>query len=404
MSATLRLSSRLDAVKPSITMAVTAQAQELRAQGIDVIGFGAGEPDFATPSHIRAAVKEALDRDASTIGKYTPAPGLPALRAAVANELSEVHGGAYTPAQVIVTCGAKHALYELFQAMLDPGDEVIVPAPYWVSYPDMVRLAGGTPVVVDTRADERFLMAAEDLRAAITPRTRAILLNTPSNPTGAVYDRARLEALAAVVLEHDLFVISDDIYRHLVYDGHYESIAGLSPEVAARTVLIDGVSKSYAMTGWRIGYALGPLPLIQAMGKIQSQLTSGASHVAQVAALAALTGPQACIADMRVAFDGRRREMHRRLSEIPGVRCVEPEGAFYCFPDISSYIGKQTVEGTVLPNDVALCAYLVREGKVAIVPGSGFGAPGYARLSYACSMDDIRTGVTRMAEALSKLS
>jgi aspartate aminotransferase len=404
MSVSIRLSSRLDAVQPSMTMAVTAKAQELRAQGIDVIGFGAGEPDFATPAHIRAAVQDALERDAANIGKYTTTAGLPALRAAVARTLGEVHRCTITPGEVIVTNGAKQALYEIFQALLDPGDEVIVPAPYWVSYPDMVKLAGGTPVIVETRADEGFLMTAEDLRRAITPRTRALVLNTPSNPTGMIYDRARLEALAAVLLAHDMLVVSDDIYRSLVYDGRYESIAAVSHEVAARTVFVDGVSKSYAMTGWRIGYAAGPPSLIKAMDTLQSQCTSGASRIAQVAAVAALTGPQDSVEEMRLAFDARRREMHARLVAIPDVRCVEPRGAFYCFPDVSAYLGKTAPDGEVLTDDIALCAYLVREGRVAIVPGSGFGAPGFARLSYACHMDDIREGVTRMAEALARLA
>ncbi len=404
MSTSIRLSSRLDAIQPSMTMAVTAKAQELRAQGIDVIGFGAGEPDFATPEHIRAAVQEALDRDATNIGKYTTTAGLPALRAAVAQTLNQVHGTSLGAGQVLVTCGAKQALYEIFQALLDEGDEVIVPGPYWVSYPDMIKLATGTPVFVDASAEEHFLMTPEALRRAITPRTRALVLNNPSNPTGSLYDRARLEAVAAVVLEHDLLVISDDIYRSLVYAGRYESIAALSPELAARTVFVDGVSKTYAMTGWRIGYAAGPMSIIQAMDKLQSQCTSGASRAAQVAALAALTGPQDSVEDMRLAFDERRREMHARLVAIPGVTCVEPHGAFYCFPDLSAYLGKKAPDGEILRDDIALCAYLVREGRVAIVPGSGFGAPGYARLSYACYTDDIRVGVTRMGQALSLLS
>jgi aspartate aminotransferase len=404
MSPPLRLSSRLDAIAPSLTMAVTAKAHELRAQGIDVISFGPGEPDFATPEHIRAAVKEALERDASSIGKYTTTAGLPALRAAVAETLNQVHGTSLAAGQVLVTCGAKQALYEIFQALLDAGDEVIVPGPCWVSYPEMVKLARGTPVVVDTTAEERFLMTPEALRRAITPRTRAVLLNNPCNPTGSLYDRARLEALAAVILERDLLVVSDDIYRSLVYAGSYHSIAALSPALAARTVFVDGVSKSYAMTGWRIGYAAGPTPLIQAMDTLQSQCTSGASRVAQVAALAALTGPQDSVEQMRKAFDERRREMHARLVAIPGVTCVEPQGAFYCFPDLSAYLGKQAPGGEILRDDIALCAYLVREGRVAIVPGSGFGAPGYARLSYACSLDDVRVGVTRLGQALSLLA
>jgi aspartate aminotransferase len=403
MSRPLRLSARLAAIQPSMTMTVTARVEELRAQGVDVIGMSAGEPDFPTPAHVRGAAEVALERDPA-IGKYTTTSGLPALRAAVAETLGRVHGCALTPAQVIVTSGAKQALYEIFQVLLDPGDEVIVPVPCWVSYPDMARLAGGTPVLVETHADQGFLMTPEALRRAITPRTRALVLNTPCNPTGAVYDSARLEALAAVLAVHDILVISDDIYRDLVYDAEYASIAALAPELAGRVVLVDGVSKSYAMTGWRIGYAAGPLPLIQAMDKLQGQLTSGASRVAQVAAVAALTGPREPLEEMRRAFDQRRREMHALLTAIPDIECIEPRGAFYCFPDVSAYLGRRAPGGGVIANDVTLCDYLVREGRVAIVPGSGFGAPGFVRLSYACSMEQIRAGVTRMAEALSRLT
>jgi aspartate aminotransferase len=403
MTSSLRLSARLGAIQPSMTITVTTRADELRAQGVDIIGFGAGEPDFATPAHVRAAVAEALARDPK-VDKYTPTAGLPALREAVAATLSRVHACSIGPAQVIVTNGAKQALYEVFQALLDPGDEVIVPAPCWVSYPDMARLAGATPVLVETRVDEGFLMTPEALRRAIGPRTRALVLNTPCNPTGAVYDRARLEALADVILAHDILVISDDIYRHLVYGTRYESIAALSPEMAARTILVDGVSKGYAMTGWRIGYAAGPLPLIQALDKLQGQLTSGASRIAQVAAVAALTGPQDALEQMRLAFDERRREMYARLTAIPGLRCIEPRGAFYCFPDVSAYLGRKAPDGEIIANDVSLCDYLVREGRVAIVPGTGFGTPGYVRLSYACGLDLVRAGVTRVAEALARLT
>lgn len=404
MSASIHISSRLDAIKPSITMAVTAKAAALRAKGVDIISFGAGEPDFATPAHIREAVKVALDDTKQGIGRYTDVMGTPALRAAVASTMSAVHGIDVTAGQVIVSCGAKHSLYNVLMALLEPGDEVIVPAPYWVSYPDMVRLAGGDPVIVDTSADEGFLMTPEELRAAVTERTRAIILNSPSNPTGSVYDRARLEAVASIAVEHDLLIISDDIYRNLVYGkAEYISVASLAPEVAERTILVDGVSKAYAMTGWRIGFTAGPMEIIKAMSKIQSQSTSGASHIAQVAAVAALTGPQDCVEEMRLAFDERRREIVERLRAIPGVTCTEPDGAFYAFPDLAAYVGKRTADGTTLDSDVALCEYLVTDGRIAIVPGSGFGAPGFARLSYACSLDNIRAGVSRMAEALGKL-
>jgi aspartate aminotransferase len=399
----LKLASRLDQIKPSITLAVTAKAAKLKAAGVDVISFGAGEPDFETPAHIKAAVRAALDQPG--IGKYTDVTGILPLRKAIAAELSAVHKVAIEPDQVLVSTGAKHSLYNLFGALLDPGDEVLIPAPYWVSYPDMVMLSGGRPVILETRAENDFAVTAEQVREACTARTRAIVLNNPSNPTGAVYTRAQIEALAQICVDKDILVVSDDIYRQLVYgDATYHSIAAVGPEIAKRTILVDGASKTYAMTGWRIGYTAGPLPLIKAMTKIQGQSTSNAATVAQIAALAALTGPQNCVAEMRTAFDQRRIAMVKLLRAIPGVSCREPKGAFYAFPDLSSYLGKKSPEGHIVDDDVALCDWLVEIGKVAVVPGSGFGAPGFVRLSYACSMQDIETGVARLGKALATLS
>jgi aspartate aminotransferase len=369
-----------------------------------VISFGAGEPDFDTPSHIKEAVRSALEAPGGGVGKYTDVGGLLQLRKAVADELGRVHGVAIDPEQILVSTGAKHSLYNLFMALLDPGDEVLIPAPYWVSYPDMVMLAGGKPVILETRAEDDFAVTAEQVRQACTSRTRAIILNNPSNPTGAVYSRKQIEALAQAVVEKDLLVVSDDIYRQLVYgDAEYVSIARIGPEVAKRTILIDGASKTYAMTGWRVGYTAGPLPLIKAMAKIQGQSTSNPAHVAQVAAIAALTGPQQCVAEMRQAFDERRQTIVRMLRAIPGVSCREPKGAFYAFPDVSAYIGKRTPEDATLADDVQLCDWLVEVGKVAVVPGSGFGAPGFVRLSYACSMQNIERGVDRLGKALATL-
>jgi aspartate aminotransferase len=400
----LKLASRLDPIKPSITLAVTAKAAKLKASGVDVISFGAGEPDFDTPAHIKAAVRDALAIPNGSVGKYTEVGGLVALRKAIAAELGAVHKVAIDPDQVLVSNGAKHSLYNLFQALLDPGDEVLIPAPYWVSYPDMVMLAGGRPVILETRAEDDFAVTAAQVRAACTGRTRAIVLNNPSNPTGAVYTLPQIEALAAVCVEKDLLVVSDDIYRQLVYgDAAYHSIAAVGPEIAQRTVLIDGVSKTYAMTGWRIGYTAGPLPLIKAMAKIQGQSTSNPTHASQIATLAALTGPQDCVAEMRAAFDERRVAMVKLLRAIPGVQCREPKGAFYAFPDLSAYVGKKSPEGSVLDDDVQLCDWLVEVGKVAVVPGSGFGAPGFVRLSYACSMKNIEAGVDRLGKALATL-
>jgi aspartate aminotransferase len=399
----LKLSSRLDQIKPSITLAVTAKATKLKAAGVDIISFGAGEPDFDTPAHIKAAARAALDQP--NIGKYTDVGGVLPLRKAIAAELSAVHKVAIEPDQVLVSTGAKHSLYNLFGALLDPGDEVLIPTPYWVSYPDMVMLAGGRPVFLETRADDDFAVTAQQVREACSPRTRAIVLNNPSNPSGAVYSAAQIKALAEVCVEKDLLVVSDDIYRQLVYgDASYHSIAAVGPEIAKRTILVDGVSKTYAMTGWRIGYTVGPVPLIKAMAKIQGQATSNPTHIAQIAALAALTGPQDCVGEMRAAFDERRLAMVKLLRAIPGVTCREPKGAFYAFPDVSSYLGKQSPEGHLLDDDVKLCDWLVEIGKVAVVPGSGFGAPGFVRLSYACSMQDIEVGVGRMARALATLS
>jgi aspartate aminotransferase len=403
MPTPIKIASRLDPIKPSITLAVTAKAAKLKAEGIDIISFGAGEPDFDTPEHIKAAAHEALNKAGS--GKYTEVGGILALRKAIAAELSGVHKTTIEPDQVLVSNGAKHSLYNLFMALIDPGDEVLIPAPYWVSYPDMVMLAGGRPVILETQAENDFAVTAKQVADACSPRTRAIVLNNPSNPTGAVYTRAQIEALAKVVVEKDLLVISDDIYRQLVYgDAEYVSIASISPEVAKRTILVDGVSKTYAMTGWRIGYTAGPLPLIKAMAKIQGQSTSNPTNLAQTATLAALTGSQECVGMMRKAFDERRVEMVKLLRAIPNVKCREPKGAFYAFPDLSAYVGKKSPEGSVLDDDVQLCDWLVEVGKVAVVPGSGFGAPGFVRLSYATSMDNIKNGVGRLAKALATLS
>lgn len=399
---TLRLADRLSRIKPSVTMAVTARAAELRAQGIDVISFGAGEPDFETPAYIIDGLREALEKGVS---KYTNVRGTVALRAAVARELGKAHGFDVDPAQVIVSCGAKHSLYNACMAMFQEGDEVLIPAPYWVSYPAMVKLSGADPVIVASSADEGFLLRPEDLDAAVTDRTRAIIFNNPCNPTGAVYPRDRLAAVAEVISARGLFLISDDIYRSLIYgDRAYWSMARVAPDLVERTLFVDGVSKSYAMTGWRIGYATGPAELIGAMSKIQSQSTSGASHAAQAAALTALTGPQDALGVMRETFDRRRRRMVELLRAIDGVTCPEPGGAFYCFPDASAYIGRRGPEGQTIGDDVALASYLVDHGKVAVVPGSAFGAPGCLRLSYACSMEDIENGVGRLGEALGRLS
>lgn len=396
----IRLAARLSRVKPSITLAVTQKAADLRAQGKDIISFGAGEPDFDTPEHIKQVAREGIDQGA---GKYPPVAGLPRLRDAICKSVKEVHGLDVTPAHVLVSTGAKHSLFNLFLALLDPGDEVIVPAPYWVSYPEMVRLAGAEAVELEAHPEAGFALDPKEFRAAITDKTRAVILNSPSNPTGAVYSRELLQEIADICVEKDILVVADDIYRQLVYGtAEYVSIASLGPEIAKRTVLVDGVSKAYAMTGWRIGWAVAPPELIKGMTKIQGQSTSGANHLAQIAATQALLGPQECVGEMRKSFDDRRQRMVELLRGIEGVRCQEPEGAFYAFPDVAAFMGKKTAEGAVIEDDVALASYLVEQG-VAVVPGSGFGCPGFARLSYASSMQDIENGLARMKTALEAL-
>jgi len=397
---TYRLASRLSRVKPSITLAVTQKAADLRARGLDIISFGAGEPDFDTPSHIKEAAVASLDKGAS---KYPAVAGIAPLRKAICETTEKVHGICVKPEQVLVSTGAKHSLFNLFLALLDPGDEVIIPAPYWVSYPEMVRLAGANAVCLAPHPDKGFALDIDELRAAITDKTRGIVLNSPSNPTCAIYSRELLGQIAALCVEKDIFVVADDIYRQLVYgDAEYVSIASLGDEIAKRTILIDGVSKTYAMTGWRIGWTVGPLSVIKAMTKIQGQSTSGATHVAQFAAAEALVGPQDCVAQMRESFDTRRRRMTELLNAIDGIECQEPKGAFYAFPAVSSFFGKSDSSGTKITDDVELAGYLVESG-VAVVPGSGFGCPGFARLSYASSMEDIEAGLARMKSALAAL-
>ena len=397
--APLVFSNTLAKVRPSVTMEITAQAAALKAAGKDVLSFSAGEPDFDTPEHIRSAVIKAIEDGG--VGTYTNVRGLPALRKAAAKELAAVHGITLTEDNVIINCGAKHSLFNALSVTLNPGDEVIIPTPYWVSYPEMVRLAGAKPIIVETSAANNFELTAEALSKAITPKTRFVILNTPSNPTGAVYSRESLSALAEVIIAKDIWAISDDIYRLLVYGKPYCSIIQANPKMQERTIIVDGVSKAYAMTGWRIGYTAGPVSLINAMSKLQGQSTSNASHPAQVAALAALTGPQDCVETMRVSFDERRKAMVALLTAIPGVKCREPQGAFYAFPDVSSFVGKKTPDGTIIESDVGLAKYLLAsEAHVAVVPGTGFGAPGFIRMSYASSMQSIEKGVARLSNAL----
>jgi aspartate aminotransferase len=377
-------SSALARVKPSATLAVTAQARALKAEGRDVIGLGAGEPDFDTPENIKAAAIAAIQRGET---KYTDVDGLPELKAAVAAKFARENGLTYTPAQIHVAPGGKAVLYNALVATLSPGDEVIVPAPYWVSYPDMVLLAGGEPVVVVGHEADGFKLKPEALEAAITPRTKWLILNSPSNPTGAAYTRAELEALAEVLRRHpQVWVMTDDMYEHLIYgDFDYTTIAQVAPDLYDRTLTINGVSKAYAMTGWRIGYAGGPKPLIDLMRKVAGQTTSNPSSISQWAAVEALNGPQDFIAERGKAFQARRDLVVSMLNQATGIRCPNPEGAFYVYPSIEGLIGKTTEGGVVIDGDETFTTELLNAEGVAVVQGTAFGLSPYFRISYATS-------------------
>lgn len=398
----MKLSRRLSLIEPSPTLAVSAKAAALRAKGLDVISFGAGEPDFDTPAHIKDAAKRALDGGAT---KYTLVEGTPALRAAVAKWLGAAHGLTFEPSEIIVSAGAKQSLFNALHAILDEGDEVVIPTPAWGSYGEMVKMAGGRPVAVPGAAANNFVARIEDLQKAVTPRTRAILYSSPCNPTGAMMDEKTIRAIADLAVKNDFWIITDDIYRTLIYgEARFFQPATISPEVRARTIIVDGVSKAFAMTGWRIGFACAPKPLVEAMGTLQGQSTTNAAAVSQAAALAAIEGPTDELERMRVEFDKRRKVMVKALREIPGVTCVDPQGAFYAFPDLSAFIGRKTAEGKRIDNDAQLCEYLIEAARVAVVPGSAFGAPGFVRLSYATSMKNVEEGVARMAAALPRLA
>ncbi len=389
------LAERARRLTPSPTLAITAKARAMRAQGVDVISFGAGEPDFDTPERIKAAAVRALSEGQT---KYTDAAGIPELRAAVCAKLRRDNGLEYEPADVIVSVGAKHTLYNICAVLVGPGDEALVPAPYWVSYTEQVRLCEGTPVVVPTDEARGFQLDVTALRAAVTPRTKLLILNTPNNPTGAVFPRADLQAVAELAEERGLWVVSDECYEALSYEDRVPSIAALGPAIKARTLVVNTCSKAYAMTGWRIGYAAGPREIIRAMGDFQSQCTSNAASVAQWAAVEALAGPQDDVAKMAGEFDRRRRAIIEGLNRIPGIRCRMPEGAFYAFPDVSGLFGRRW-RGTALRSSADVTAFLLEEARVAVVPGADFGSDRHVRLSYACSLDTIREGLARIEAA-----
>ena len=396
----MKLAARVSRIAPSPTLAMAATAKAMAAQGIDVIDFSTGEPDFDTPEPVKAAAEAAIR---SGFTKYTPSSGIDELRSAIAEKLKIEQGLQYDKSQILVSCGAKHSLYNVAEALLEAGDEIIIPTPYWVSYADQAFLNDATPVLLATREADGYAIDSTALEQRITPRTKALIINSPSNPTGATYNRPMLERIAAIAVRHDLLVISDEIYEKVLYDGAtHLSIASLGPDIAARTVVINGVSKAYAMTGWRIGYAAGPKELITAMGNIQSQSTSNPCSISQKAAVAALRFGGPFTKQMVTEFDCRRRAIVEGLNTIPGISCSMPGGAFYAFPNIQGVLGKRGPTGPITsPTDLA--TYLLKDAHIAVVPGEPFGSQSHMRLSYATSMETIGRGLDRLRAALQKL-
>ena len=394
------LAKRVQGISPSPTLAITAKAKEMKAEGIDVVNFGAGEPDFDTPQQIKQAAVNAIDEGFT---KYTPASGTMELKEAVVKKLGRDNDLHYNPKEVIITCGAKHALFNLALTLFDEGDEVLIPAPYWVSYPEQIKLAGATPVIVPTREAYRFLLDMEVLEKYTTTKTKAIILNSPSNPTGVVYEKENLINLAKFIIDKSLLVISDECYERLLYDGKkHISIASLGHDIRRRTIVVNAVSKTYSMTGWRIGYAAAPKEIIQAMANLQSQSTSNPASISQKAAVEALIGDQSVVNQMISEFDKRRKYIVERLNSIPMVSCLKPAGAFYVFPNFSKLYKLQN-EGQVVLSSTDMATYLLDKANVAVVPGIAFGCDDYLRLSYACSMENIEKGLDRIETALSEL-
>ncbi|RZT22595.1 MULTISPECIES: pyridoxal phosphate-dependent aminotransferase [Fictibacillus] len=385
----MKLAKRVEALTPSTTLAITAKANALKAEGHNVIGLGAGEPDFNTPIHIIEAAYQSM-KEGHT--KYTASGGLLSLKKAITNKLKQDQGLTYETSQIIVSTGAKHSLYSLFQAIIDEGDEVIIPIPYWVSYPEQVKLAGGVPVYVEGKEENQFKITAEDLKTSITKQTKALVLNSPSNPTGSLYTADELKAIGEVCLEEDVLIVSDEIYEKLIYGGaRHTSIAELSPELKEQTIIINGLSKSHAMTGWRIGFAAGNAKIIKAMTNLDSHSTSNPTTISQHGALAAYNGTQEPVEEMRQAFEERMNKVYERLITLPGISCVKPNGAFYLFPN-----AKEAVEITGFNTVDEWVEAILEEEKVALVPGSGFGAPDNVRLSYATSLDTIMEALDRI--------
>ena len=394
------LSIRAKRLKPSPTLEISAIEKSLKARGFDVIGFGSGEPDFPTPQHIKEAAIRAINENFT---KYTPATGIEELKDAVIEKFKKEKGLSYSRDEVIITCGGKHALFNLFQAILEEGDEVVIPSPYWVSYPAMVELCGGKPVFLETFEEEDFDINVERLKKIITRKTKAIVLNYPCNPTGAIYSRETLEEIGRIAVDRNIIIISDEIYEKIVYDGHeHISIASIDESIKEKTVICHGVSKTYSMTGWRIGFSAGNKEIIKAMGNIQSQSTSNPTSISQIAALAALRGPDEPIFEMVKEFKRRRDYLVRELNFIPGIRCFNPKGAFYVFPNFTSIIGKNH-NGKTVDSSTTLSKILLESFHVATVPGIEFGKEGYLRLSFATSMEAIEKGVERIKKAISSL-
>lgn len=385
-----QLSDRVNAIQPSPTLAVSQKAAELKAAGHDVIGLGVGEPDFDTPEFVKTAAKAAIDAGHT---KYTAVDGIPQLKQAVVDKFKRDNGLTYETSEILISAGGKHSIFNLLSAWLNPGDEVLIPAPYWVSYPDMSILVGAVPKFIEAGIEQRYKISAEQLAAAITPKTRLLFLNSPSNPTGTAYTKAELESLAEVLRQHpQVLIATDDMYEHILWsDESFHNIAMVAPDLKDRIVILSGVSKAYAMTGWRIGYAAGPKPLIAAMKKIQSQSTSNPASISQWAALAALEGDQSCITDMVKAFKQRHDYLVEALNEVPGMKCIAGDGTFYTFANIDELIRLKGAE-----SDVELCEMMLNEAKVALVPGTAFGAPGHCRFSFACSLDTLKEAVKRI--------
>lgn len=392
---TIKLSDRVQRIKPSPTLAVTARAAEMKSAGYDVIGLAAGEPDFDTPAHIKDAAKQALDEGFT---KYAPVGGMPGLRSAIIDKFQRENGLTFEPSQILVSCGAKQSLYNLTQAVLDEGDEVIIPAPYWVSYPAMASLAGAESVILETDMDAAFKITPEKLRDALSERSRLVILNSPSNPSGKAYTKEELAALGEVLKGYPgVLIATDDIYEHIRWTNEpFVNIVNACPELESRTVVVNGVSKVYSMTGWRIGYVGGPESVVKAMSKIQSQSTSGATSVSQKAAEAALTGDQGCVGDMVKAFKERHDYVTHALDDLPGVRCLPSDATFYAFPDFREVISR--LDG--LNDDTELAEHLIDQAGVALVPGSAFGTPGHLRLSYATSMENLEKALDKLSGAL----